>query len=155
MELSSEVLDLARELAARRGKSLEQFLVDVLVRELDPVERVEAYLKLFEKYLSDAEELYKRGDLVQAGEKYWGAVAALLSAVAERRGQPHYTHRDFWEVVETLVEETKNPEYSTLFSLAEKLHANFYHGFLRKESFDKHREGVLKLVEMLKELFKS
>lgn len=49
MELSSEVLDLARELAARRGKSLEQFLVDVLVRELDPVERVEAYLKLFEK----------------------------------------------------------------------------------------------------------
>lgn len=78
----------------------------------------------------------------------------LLSAVAERRGLPHYTHRDFWEVVEALVEETRNPEYSTLFSLAEKLYANFYHGFLRRESFDKHREGALRLIEMLKELLK-
>lgn len=39
-----------------------------------------------EKYLLDAEELYAKGDLVQAGEKYWGAVTALLSAIAERRG---------------------------------------------------------------------
>lgn len=47
---------------------------------------MEAYLKLAEKYLLDAEELYAKGDLVQAGEKYWGAVTALLSAIAERRG---------------------------------------------------------------------
>jgi len=42
-----------------------------VVNELDPEARVEAYLKLAEKYLLDAEELYAKGDLVQAGEKYW------------------------------------------------------------------------------------
>jgi hypothetical protein len=30
------------------------------------------YLELFRKYLAKAEELYRRGDLPQSGEKYWG-----------------------------------------------------------------------------------
>jgi len=76
---------------------------------------------------------------------------ALLSAVAEAKRLPHSTRRDLWDVVESIVEETKNPEYSTLFSLAERLHANFYRNSMKRESFEKHREGVLKLVEMLRQ----
>jgi len=68
---------------------------------------------------------------------------------------PHYTHRDFWDIVEALVEESGNPEFSTLFRLAEGLHANFYHGFMRRESFEKHREGVLRLINMLMEAAKG
>jgi len=56
-------------------------LVDTVLRKLDPQERAGLYLRLAEKHLAEAEELYARGDLVQAGEKYWGAVVALLSAV--------------------------------------------------------------------------
>jgi len=78
-------------------------------------------------------------------------VIALLNVIAERRGLPHYTSRDFWDIVEALVEESGNPEYSTLFRLAEGLHTNFYHGFMRRESFENHREGVLRLVNMLRE----
>jgi len=152
IELPPEVAELIKSVAARRGKSVEQLVVDAVVSELDPEARVEAYLKLAEKYLAEAEELYAKGDLAQAGEKYWGAVTALLSATAERRGMPHYTHRDFWDIVEVLVEESGNPEFSTLFRLAEGLHANFYHGFMRRESFEKHREGVLRLIYMLKEV---
>jgi len=151
IELPPEVAELIKSVAARRGKSVEQLVVEAVVSELDPEARVEAYLKLAEKYLLDAEELYAKGDLAQAGEKYWGAVTALLSVIAERRGMPHYTHRDFWDIVEALVEESGNPEYSTLFRLAEGLHANFYHGFMRRESFEKHREGVLRLINMLME----
>ena len=152
MDYVLPVAEVAKAVAQRRGKSVEQWLVDAVLRELDPQERAVVYLRLAEKYLAEAEELYARGDLVQAGEKYWGAVVALLSVVAEKRGMPHYTQRGLWEVVEALVEETGNPEYSTLFSIAEKLHANFYHNFLKKASFDRHREGALRLVEMLKRL---
>lgn len=155
LELPREVVEILKRLALKKGKPIEELILDAVARELDPRLRIEVYLKLFEKYLADAEELYRKGDLAQAGEKYWGAVTALLSAIAEKRGLPHYTHRDFWEVVEVIVEETRNPDYSTLFSLAEKLHANFYHSFLRKESFDKHREGVLKLVDMLRKLVEN
>ena len=150
IELPLEVIELLRERAIRRGRSLEEFILDAAVRELDPEVRVEVYLKLFDKYLREAEELYGRGDLIQSGEKYWGAVTSLLSAVAEKAGLRHYTHRDLWDVVEWLVGETGDPEYSTLFSLAEKLHANFHHNLLRRESFDRHREGVLRLIEMLR-----
>ncbi len=155
LELPREVVEILKRLALKKGKPIEELILDAVARELDPRLRIEVYLKLFEKYLADAEELYRKGDLAQAGEKYWGAVTALLSAIAEKRGLPHYTHRDFWEVIEVIVEETRNPDYSTLFSLAEKLHANFYHSFLRKESFDKHREGVLKLVDMLRKLVEN
>jgi len=144
------VYEALRAVTARRGRSIYDVIVDSVASELDPETRINIYTKLSEKYFRDAEELYRKGEAAQAGEKYWGAVAALLSAIAEAKKLPHYTHRDLWDVVETIVEETKNPEYSTLFSLAERLHANFYHNFMKRESFEKHREGVLKLIEMLR-----
>jgi len=57
-----------------------------------------------------------------------------------------------WDVVEFLVGKTGDPEFSTLFRLVEGLHANFYHNFMRRELFEKHREGELGLIEVLREL---
>jgi hypothetical protein len=36
------------------------------------------------------------------------------------------------------------------FSLAERLHANYYHNFMEIEEFELHREAVLRLVERLR-----
>jgi hypothetical protein len=109
------------------------------------------YLELFRKYLAEAEELYRKGDLPQSGEKYWGAAAALLNAIAEERGWPHYSHRDYAEIVEKLSEQLKEP-LGPLFANAERLHANYYHNFLSPLNFEAHREQTLKLVEKLKAL---
>ena len=106
IELPPEVVEMLKRIAYRRGKPVEELIVYAIVEDLDVCTRVELYLKLFEKYFAEAEELYGKGDPVQAGEKYWSAVTALLSALAERRGWAHYTHRDLWDVVENLVEET-------------------------------------------------
>ncbi len=130
----------------------ELFLAELLSQRLDPSERVDLYLKLHEKYLAEAESLYERGDLAQAGEKYWGAVTALLNAIAERRGLPHYSHRDYAELIETLYEETRDRELLVGFRMAEGLHANFYHNYMRRESFEAHRQEVLKLIDKLKSI---
>ncbi|AET33743.1 PaREP1 family protein [Pyrobaculum ferrireducens] len=114
---------------------------------LDPPQRVEAYLALREKYLREAEELYARGDLAQAGEKYWGAVAALLNAIAEKRGWEHYSHKDYNAVVGRLYKESGDKELLTAFGMAERLHANLRHNFMDKEIFEAHREEALKLVD--------
>jgi len=53
---------------------------------IDPAAKAEAYLELHEKYFAEAEELYAKGDLLQADEKCWGAVAALLKAIGELLG---------------------------------------------------------------------
>ncbi|RLE90829.1 MAG: PaREP1/PaREP8 domain-contain protein [Thermoprotei archaeon] len=113
--------------------------------------RVEVYMKLHEKYLKDAEELYAKGELAQAGEKYWGAITALLNAIGERKGWSHYTHRDYAEIVEKLSEELREP-IGRLFASTERLHANYYHNFLTKVNFEAHREDAIKLVQKLKSL---
>ena len=81
--LSPTVAELLRELAG--GRDVELFIVDLIAEKLDPPRRVEVYLRLSEDYLRSAEEFYGKGDLAQAGEKYWGAVTALLNAIGELR----------------------------------------------------------------------
>lgn len=155
VEVGEEVYELLREVARRRGKSVEEVIVDAIAGDVDLEARVRMYLKLHEKYLREAEKLYEKGDLVQASEKYWGSVTTLLSAIAELRNLPHYTHRDLWDVIEHIVDATRDPEYSTLFGIAERLHANLYHNFMKRLSFEKHREEVLKLIKKLKTLIDS
>ncbi|MGC9131840.1 MAG: PaREP1 family protein [Pyrobaculum sp.] len=150
VEISREVVEIVRKAAGDRD--VEEFLVELVAARLDPPQRVEAYLKLHEKYLREAEELYQKGDLAQAGEKYWGAVAALLNAVAEKRGWEHHSRRDYAVAVERLYEETRDRELVVGFRMAEGLHANYYHNFMETEEFELHREAVLRLVERLRGL---
>ncbi|AGT35959.1 MULTISPECIES: PaREP1 family protein [Thermofilum] len=109
------------------------------------------YLELFEKYLVEAEELYKKGYLPQSGEKYWGATAALLNAIAEKRKWPHYSHRDYADIVEKLSEQLKEP-LGPLFANTERLHANYYRNFLSPLNFEAHRQQTLKLIGKLRTL---
>ena len=59
LELPREVVEILKRLALKKGKPIEELILDAVARELDPRLRIEVYLKLFEKYLADAEELYK------------------------------------------------------------------------------------------------
>ena len=151
--LSPTVAELLRELAD--GKDVEAFIVDLIAEKLDPPRRVEVYLRLSEDYLRSAEELYSKGDLAQSGEKYWGAVTALLNAIGELRGWDHYSHRDYDVIIDKLYEETHDKALLTGFSMAERLHANFYHNFMSKEGFEVHKQAVLELIGRLKEIVKG
>ncbi len=150
LEVPRVLAERLRELAEKLGTTPELLLAGLLAEKLDPETRVEAYRELFEKYMREAEELYERGDYTQAGEKLWGAVTALLNIIGELEGKPHYRHSDYWEIVEDIAEVTGDPEYSTLFGLAERLHENFHHGFMAPESFHAHWEGAKRLVEKLR-----
>ncbi|ABW01142.1 PaREP1 family protein [Caldivirga maquilingensis] len=146
--LSPQLVNLLRELAG--GRDVEAFIIDLIAERLDPPHRVKLYLSLHEDYLKSAEELYAKGDLTQAGEKYWGAVTALLNAIAESRSWEHYSHRDYDIIIEELYKETNDKSILVNFSMAERLHANFYHNFMSKEGFEAHREAVLNLVNRLR-----
>nr|WP_287069257.1 PaREP1 family protein [Pyrobaculum sp.] len=148
--ISAPVAEALRKAAG--DKDIEEFLVELLSARLDPPERVQLYLKLHEKYLREAEDLYARGDLLQAGEKYWVAATALLNAIAERRGWEHYSHRDYNVIIRRLYEETGDKELVIGFRMAEGLHANFYHNYMGPKDFQLHREAALKLIEKLKSL---
>ena len=79
-----------------------------------------------------------------------GAVTALLNAIGEIKNLPHYSHRDYSEIIEYIAEEIRNPSLTLMFAAAERIHANFYHAFLRKNTFDELKNQVLTLINILK-----
>ena len=84
-----------------------------------------AYWSKWPQYLS-------AGDLCQAGEKAWGAVAQLTKAVAAHRGWQHSDHDRLREVIRELANESvANRETITRgLTAADILHGNFYEIFL-------------------------
>jgi hypothetical protein len=148
--IPEEVIGIIEREARRRGLSLAEFLVNSVANELDPTARLKVYVKLHEKLLKEAEELSGKGDLVQASEKYWGAVTSLLNAIGEEEDLPHYTHKDLKEVSIYLSEKEGDPEYTRLFSSVETLHSNYYHAFLKEATFKAHVEDAQKLIEKLR-----
>ena len=76
--------------------------------------------------LQEAEGEFEKGDLVQASEKSWGAVAQHLKALATERDWGHDTHSHLVQVADMLWEETGNDEIMSLIDTAQGLHANYY-----------------------------
>jgi len=132
-----------------------EIIIDSVISLIDPDKRVEIYIRLHEKYLEEANSFAKKGDLVQACEKYWEAVTALLNAIGEIKKLPHYSRRDYSEIIERIAEEVNDPSLSSLFASAERIHANFYHNFLKKATFEELRRNVLELVKKLKNYVSS
>jgi len=151
IEIPVELYNIISDIAKKRGKSVEQIILESFINSVDPKRRIELYLQLHETFLKEFEKFYNKGDLVQAGEKLWGAVTALLNAIGEIKNLPHYSHRDYSEIIEYIAEEIKNPSLTLMFAAAERIHANFYHAFLRKNTFDELKKQVLTLISILKD----
>ena len=152
IEIPKEVYEIISTVARRKGKTIEELLVELALPELDLEARVGVYLKLHKKYLNEAEKLYEMGNLIQASEKYWGAVTTLLKAIAEVRGRVHSSHRDLRELASQLYRETKDKDIAIGCKAAGSLHANYHESYMTREDFELTRELVLKLIRKLEKL---
>src|SRR5688500_3871631 len=99
------------------------------------------------KYLEDADKLLAEGDFVQASEKYWGAVAEMVKAIAEERGWRHFNHRELREAVSRIANEMDDADVRRLFSIAEALHANFYENWMQPDDVRVHAEDAHRFVD--------
>ena len=85
------------------------------------------HVEITHRMLEHADECLIDGDLIQASEKGWGAVAHYLKAVAKHREWQNRSHRDFFVIKDRLANETDDPDrISLLFREANALHQNFY-----------------------------
>ena len=89
------------------------------------------------------------GDLIQASEKFWGAAAQALKAIAQQRGWEHDSHAHFYRIVRDIVDETGDKEIATLFNAANALHVNFYEHWMKKDEIMPLADQVSQLVERL------
>ena len=95
----------------------------------------------------------KKGDYVQASEKFWGAVAEVIKAIAAKRGVDIKSHGEIHRFITTLSKELNDSELLRCFGLAGTLHQNFYENWLTPEMVVDYAEAAKSLVErFLKEI---
>lgn len=110
------------------------------------------YLRLNGKYLKEARALLSKGDYAQASEKFWGAAAEIIKAVAATRGRALGTHRSVGEFLDIL--DVEHPEWNLqdAFAHANSLHMNFYEDHLTPRAVKRGAEAVEDLVAKLRRL---
>ena len=110
------------------------------------------------KHLPKAREYWSKwpaylagGDLCQAGEKAWGAVAQLTKAVATDRGRQHSDHDRLREVIRELANESSEQREVIIRGLtsADILHGNFYEVFLDRYQTELALNDTTLLIEAL------
>ena len=106
------------------------------------------------QFLSHAEDELRKGDLLQASEKAWGAVSHYLNSIARQRNWPHGTHGLLIENAHRLIsqEPASASDNLRLLRSTEALHANFYQAFLNKDSVEGGVEDAKRLIKVLEAL---
>jgi uncharacterized protein (UPF0332 family) len=114
--------------------------------------RAEWFTNTSAEFLAKAEDALSKDDLLQASEKAWGAAAHMVRAVAARRRWRHAGHRELFQVVNRLVEETGDRELVRLFHVANSLHSNFYEDWMTQEFVEQGLDQVRELVDRLERI---
>ena len=100
------IVERVKREAEKLGVSLEEFLIELLLQNLDPLERAREYALAAKEFLERAEKELEKGDARQAAEKVWGATALAIKAYAAwREGRRLTSHRELWEFRKVLEKE--------------------------------------------------
>ncbi len=107
----------------------------------------EKHARLALQLLQDAEREIALGDLVQGGEKLWGATSQALKAYCASHGLPHnkYAHRR--RAVLDLSTSLNNPSIRQSFGITQSCHANFYNDWMEQEDLVIYLLDIKELVQ--------
>ena len=87
-----------------------------------------------DRFLKHSRRELEQGDLLQASEKSWGAVAHYIKSIAHEEGWPDGTHGDIAKNARKLIVLTDNPNTNRiLFQAMNALHVNFHEADLDED----------------------
>jgi len=153
ISIPQRIYEKLKSAAEAQGVSVEGYVLSLIAESIDPASLAESYWEASEDLMRQAEDELARGDLRQAGEKAWGAVALAVKGLAyKRRGLRLTSHGELWEFVGKLMKEAQDEELGRLWRSVNSMHINFYEGWASRE----HVEGAIKdakrFIEKLEKL---
>lgn len=110
----------------------------------------ERHRQISDAFLMHAQEELAKGDLLQASEKAWGAVAHHVKAIARARGWPNRSHTDVRNNARRLLNSSSDPALNKLtFRAVQFLHTNFYEELMDAEDVQDGIADAKRLIEVL------
>jgi len=141
------VAERVREEAEKLGMTSEEYLLEIITRDLDPKDRAVEYVEAAAELLEQAQEELSKGNVRQSAEKVWGAAALAVKAYAYWRDGRRLTSRaELWEYKRKLLKEVGKWVHNSWASATE-MHVCFYEGWCAKEDVEHALEHVEKLVK--------
>ena len=136
-----------RDEAEKSGLSVEEYLVELLSRGIDPRDRAKEYLEAAEDLLEEAREELGKGNVRQAAEKLWGAAALAVKAYAYlREGKRLTSHGELWEYMRLMAREVGRWVRGA-WMYANGMHTCFYEGWCTREDVEDAIENIERLVK--------
>jgi len=148
--LPSVIVERARREAEKLGVSVEEYLLELLSRDLDPKGKAVEYIKASEELLEHARDELRKGNMRQAAEKVWGATALTVKAYAYwREGRRLVSHGEMWDYVEVLVGDVGEWVRDAWYA-GNAMHICFYEGWCKPGQVEAAMKRVEKLLEEIK-----
>lgn len=121
---------------------------------MDPTQEIRIQIKNGRNYYANYQEYKKLGNLTKASELLWGVVAAALNVVAlSNYDFKPTTHDDYRLVMEKIM--SLDPSEAIMlkleFEAAERLHSNFYHGWMTTQQFSSDSRMAEALIGYLEQ----
>ena len=140
-----------RKKAEKEGVTLEEYLLELIMQDIDPKDRAYDYLEASFELLAQAKKELEDGDLRQASEKLWGATVLAIKAYAYWKDRRRLTsHRELWEYSEVVASEL-GEWMLVVFEQADSMHRNFYEGWAKKKHIEVALKGIEKLIKTIAE----
>jgi len=140
------IAERVRREAEKLGVSVEEYIADLLLEDLDPRDRAREYVEVAGELLRQAESELERGNIRQAAEKVWGACALAVKAYAYQRDCRRLTsHGELWEYKSIMASEL-GEWVRVAFQQASCMHTCFYEGWCDEDDVKVALKAVEKLV---------
>ncbi len=151
VKLPATIVERLRREARKADLSLEEYIVELVLQNLDPSERAREYLEASKNLLQQAREELEKGNIRQAAEKLWGSAALAVKAHAQQKENKRLTsHRELWEYTKKLIDELGDIAYDAWMA-ANGMHTCFYEGWCTTRHIEEALKRIEKLVREIKE----
>ncbi len=128
---------------------VDELAIELLTQDVDPKTKVKDYVEASMELLRQASIEVDKGDIRQAAEKIWGAVALSVKAYALwRDGRRLSSHRELWEYKDVIAQELGG-WVREVFREASTLHICFYEGWCTRQDVVDVLGKVRKLVSTI------
>ncbi|MHB1709486.1 MAG: hypothetical protein ACYCT2_08450 [Thermoplasmataceae archaeon] len=124
------------------------------MNDMDRAKEIDKMSELQRVLYNNFEDAVMHKEPTKASELIWGSVSNIAVGLGIMHKERVTGHKETVEYVRALIR-TNYPDKDNLVNSLDKLHSNFYHGWMDQQTFDKFASDAVILRTLLLELWEK